>query len=56
MKIEMTAAQAADILDDLRVLDSVWEATHALMEALTMLAGQQPPSIPSVVQQRRYEW
>jgi hypothetical protein len=34
MKIEMTAAEASDILDDLKLLDGMWEATRDLHDAL----------------------
>jgi hypothetical protein len=34
MKIEMTAAEASDILDDLKLLDGMWVATLDLHESL----------------------
>jgi hypothetical protein len=34
MKIEMTAAEASDVLDDLKLLDGMWVATLDLHESL----------------------
>jgi hypothetical protein len=33
----MTAAEASDILDDLRELDGMWEATRGLEESLQLI-------------------
>ena len=40
MKIEMTAAEASDILDDFGQLDGAWEATHALAETLRDIVAE----------------
>ena len=40
MKIEATAAQASDILDDLRNLDGMWSATFALRETLEYIVRE----------------
>jgi hypothetical protein len=37
VNIEMTAAEASDILDDLRTLDGMWEATRGLEETLQLI-------------------
>jgi hypothetical protein len=37
VKIEMTVAEAHDILDDLHTLDGMWEATRGLEEALQLI-------------------
>lgn len=45
MKIETTADEASDILDDLNNLDGVWSATYDLRVALEAIAstGGTPP-------------
>jgi hypothetical protein len=37
VRIVVTAAQASDILDDLRNLDGMWSATFDLREALELI-------------------
>ena len=42
MKIEMTAAEASDVLDDLLQLDGMWGATHTLWQELGAIVRGDP--------------
>lgn len=42
MKLEITISEAGDILDDIGQLDNIWDATRALIQALTIITTGQP--------------
>jgi hypothetical protein len=41
VKIEMTAAEASDVLDDLLSLDGEWAATYELHKALEAIVASE---------------
>jgi hypothetical protein len=45
VNVKMTAAEASDILDDLKQLDGAWEATHALMQQLEEIVFENQAAI-----------